>query len=186
MRIPRSSNPTSPVTSARSTRFEADASVRDGRSTAVNAPATLRLKVFVTRGKLDRQIAVGHRYEATDALALRVRQLTDQSTRRQIARELRGVVDYVDNREPGPVISSVVIEPAAVRAGRESILGLAERLEATAPVSARGVVFAWALLTDGISPLYNPYSERTVSEAVFEVQDALGAHPTIGFDAVAA
>jgi hypothetical protein len=184
MRIPRSSNQASPMMSAGSTRFEASAPVPGGRSAAVNAPATLWLKVFVTRVKLDRQIAAGHRYEATDALALRVRQLTDQSTRRQIAGELRGVVDYVDQRQPGPVISSVVIEPAAVRAGREALLGLAERLEATAIVSARGVVFARALLTDGTSPLYNPFSERTVSEAVFEVQDALGAHPTV--DAVAA
>lgn len=186
MRISRSRYPAARVMSARSNSFKADASVRGVRSTVVDAPLRLRLKVFLTRGKLDRQIAVGRKYEATDALALRVSQLTDEGTRRQVARELRGVVEYVDGRESGPIISAVVIEPAAVRAGREAILGLAERLEATAGVSARGMVLARALLTDGISPLYNLHSERTVAEAVFDVQDALGTYPTVGFDTVAA
>jgi hypothetical protein len=141
--------------------------------------------VFVTRGKLDRQLAAEGPFQATAALALRVRQLTDPRTSRQIARELRGLLDYVDARAAGPVISAVVIEPAAVRAGRQAILGLAERLEATGPVNPRGVVLARALLTDGLSPLYNPYCERTVIEAVFEVQDALAGHPAIVFDAAA-
>jgi hypothetical protein len=185
--ISRSRYPAPPAMSATSAALEADASAEGVRSPAIGAPMALRLKVFLTRGKLDRKLAVGGSYETTDALALRVRQLTDPSKRRQIARELRGVVEYVDNRKSGAVISSVVIEPAAVRAGRETILGLAERIEATEyPVSARGVVLARALLTDGSSPLYNPHSERTVSEAVFDVQDALGGPPAPGFDAAAA
>lgn len=187
MMISRSRYPAPPVMSATSAVLEAEASVQGVRSRAIGAPMALRLKVFLTRGKLDRKLAAGSLCEATDELALRVQQLTAPSMRRRIAGELRGVVDYVDNRESGAVISSVVIEPAAVRAGRESLLGLAERIEAIdSPVRARGVVFARALLTDGTSPLYNPYSEQTVSEAVFEVQDALGGPPALGYDAVAA
>ncbi|MGA2320984.1 MAG: hypothetical protein ABSG95_09635 [Solirubrobacteraceae bacterium] len=146
----------------------------------------LRLRVFVTRGKLDRQIAEGRPCEATAALTLRARQLTHPRTRQQIARSLREIIDYVDRHGSRRVISSVVIAPAAVRTGRRAILGLAERLEGTAPVNPRGVVLVRALLTDGLSPLFNPYSERTVTEAVFEVQEALEGHPTIEFDAVAA
>lgn len=188
MTVHRSRYPAPPVMSATSVVLEAEASVQDIRSRAIGAPVALRLKLFLTRGKLDRQLAVGGSCEATDALALRVQQLTDPSMRRRIAGELRGVVEYVDNHESGRVVlSSVVIEPAAVRAGRETILGLAERMEAMdSPVRARGVVLARALLTEGISPLYNPYSERTVSEAVFDVQDALGGPPALGYDAVAA
>jgi len=78
-----------------------------------------------------------------------------------------------------------MIEPAAVRAGREAILGLAERLQSTTPLSARGVVLARALLTDGRSPLFNALSERTVIEAAFEVQDALGAAPGVEQQAAA-
>ncbi|HST32564.1 MAG TPA: hypothetical protein VLJ80_03480 [Solirubrobacteraceae bacterium] len=106
--------------------------------------------------------------------------------RRRTARELRGVVERVDDREPGLVISAVVIEPAAVRAGREALLGLAERLESSAPVSAHGVALARALLIEADSPLYNPYCERTVNEAVFEVEDALGGPPAFGLQEVAA
>ncbi len=187
MMVHRSRYPAPPVMSATSAVLEAEASVQDVRSRAAGASVALRLKVLLTRGKLDRKLAAGGSCEPTDALALRVQQLTDRGMRRRIASELRGVVDYVDNRESGAVISSVVIEPAAVRAGREMILGLAERMEAMdSPVRARGVVLARALLIDGTSPLYNPYSERTVGEAVFDVQDALGGPPAIGYDAVAA
>ena len=76
---------------------------------------------------------------------------------------------------------------AAVRAGREAILGLAERLEEGAPVHPVGVVLAQRLLTDGLhSPLFNPRCGRSVDQAVWEVADALGAEdpPTTVFDAV--
>ena len=136
----------------------------------------MRLRVFLTRVKLDRTIAGERPFEVTRALALRIGQLTAHATRRRIANQLRALVDYADrNDSPSPRLSAVMIEPAAVRGGREAILGLAERLESTSPLSARGVVLARALLTDGRSPLFNGFSERTVVEAVFAVQDALGA-----------
>jgi hypothetical protein len=153
--------------------------------TRLGPPRALRLEVFLRRGKLDRQIASPGTCELTDALSLRICQLTEAGMRRRTARELRGVVERVDDREPGLVISAVVIEPAAVRAGREALLGLAERLESSAPVSARGVALARGLLTEADSPLYDPYCERTVNEAVFEVQDALGG-PPFGLQEVAA
>jgi hypothetical protein len=137
----------------------------------------MRLKVFLTRVKLDRAIADESPYEATSALAVRVEQLTAHTTRRRIASELRAVVDYADRNDSPPRLSAVMIEPAAVRAGREAILGLAERLQSTAPLSARGVVLARALLTEGHSPLFSRFCERTVVEAVFDVQDALDPGP---------
>jgi hypothetical protein len=140
----------------------------------------MRLMVFLIRIKLDRAIADERPSEATRALALRVQQLTAHTTRRRVASELRAIVEYVDrNDSVSPRLTAVMIEPAAVRAGREAILGLAERLQSTAPLSARGVVLARALLTDGRSPLFNPFCERTVVEAVFEVQDALGSVPDV-------
>jgi hypothetical protein len=146
----------------------------------------LRLKVFLTRVKLDRTIAGGRPFEVTRALALRIEQLTAPRTRRRIASELRGVVDYADSNDSvSPRLSAVMIEPSAVRAGREAILGLAERLQSSAPVSARGVVIARALLTNGSSPLFNRFCERTVVAAVFDVQDALGAAPGIAQQAAA-
>jgi hypothetical protein len=147
----------------------------------------LRVTVCVRRAKLDRQIAAGPPCEATDAHALRARQLADPRTRRKIARCLRGTVKYVDRSGYGRIISAVVIDRAAVRSGREAMLGLAERLEGDAPVSPRGVARVLTLLTDGIeSPLFNPQCGKTVIEAVWEAADLLGADaPSLGFDAVA-
>lgn len=136
----------------------------------------LRLKVFMTRGLLDRRIAAGGRGRPNAALSLRSRQLVDPGTRRGVARNLRHVVDYAERRNSQQGISAVVIDRLAVRRGREPILGLAEHLEGRAPVHARGVALAKALLTDGLSPLFNPNGERTVIQAIWEIEDALGGN----------
>lgn len=152
-----------------------------------DAALGLRLSVCLRRGKLDRLIADGRPCESRAALALRASQLVDPHTRRQVARSLRGIVEYADCAGYGWLITAVVIERAAVRSGREAILGLAERLEGPGPVSARGVARVQVLLTDGLeSPLFNPHCGRTVVQAVWEAADLLGADaPTMGFDAVA-
>ncbi|HEY5319097.1 MAG TPA: hypothetical protein VIJ20_14000 [Solirubrobacteraceae bacterium] len=152
-----------------------------------DAAIKVRLSVCLRRAKLDQEIADGRAFETSAAIALRARQLVDPHTRWQLARSLRGIVDYADRTGPGWVMSAVVIERKAVRAGREAILGLAERLEGGAPVSPRGVARVHTLLTDGLqSPLFNPHTGRTVIQAVWEAADLLGAdvHST-GFDAVA-
>ncbi len=149
---------------------------RDGRSTTATSTGLslrLRLRVYATRGTLDRQIAAGRPYKSTAALALRARQLCDMRTRGQIARSLREIIDYADYRASHRVISAVVVEPAAVRRARHPILGLAERLEGPAQVKPAGVARAQIMLTDGLSPLYNRNCPRTVTQAIYEVQDAL-------------
>jgi len=186
MRAIRSSQPASPATSVRGVTFDGVAPVRGGQPFSERAPFALRLKVFVARGKLDRQIAAGCSYETSATLALRARQLTEPRNRRQIAQNLRGIVDYVHQRRSPRVISAVVIEPGAVRTGRQAILELARRLEGAAPVSPSGVVAARELLTDGLSPLFNPHCERTVAQAVSEVHDALEGLPILRFADLAA
>jgi hypothetical protein len=179
MKAPRSRSAIASETAATVVALDANARAA-GRPTNRHPTIVLRLKVFLIRIKLDRAIADERPSEATRALALRVQQLTAHTTRRRVASELRAIVEYVDrNDSVSPRLTAVMIEPAAVRAGREAILGLADRLQSTAPVSARGVVLARALLTDGRSPLFNPFCERTVVEAVFEVQDALGSVPDV-------
>jgi hypothetical protein len=137
----------------------------------------------MTRGKLDREIADGCMCESSTALALRARQLVSPRERRQLARDLRGAVAYVDRVGSRPTISSVVIDRAAVRSARQAIVRLAERLEGWAPVSPRGVALTRALLTDGLSPLFNPNSDRSAIEAMWEIDDALDVSafdPVIG------
>jgi hypothetical protein len=158
------------------------------QSPSMRAGVALRLRVYITRTSLDRQLVAGCPCESTAALALRARRLIDRRTRKRLARNLRGAVAYADRCERHAPFSAVVTDCAAVRAGREAILGLAERLEEGAPVHPRGVVLAQRLLTDGLdSPLCNRCCQRTVDQAVWEVADALGADdpPTSVVDPVA-
>lgn len=134
---------------------------------------TLRLRVYATRGRLDRQIAGGRACASTPELALRASQLTDRRARRRLAHSLREVVDYAERRSAVPVISPVVLERAAVRGARGSLLALADRLDADAPVSPAGVARSQVLLTDGLGPLFNPTCSRTAAEAVRDAHDAL-------------
>jgi hypothetical protein len=185
MRTQRSSQLTLTEMGARRARFEPVPSVGGGESPSAGAPLGLRLKVLVTRRKLDREIVSGCPCGSTAALELRARQLTHVRTRQQIARELRGIVEYVYRSGPRPILTAVVIEPAAVRTGRHAIVGLAQRLEGSAPVRPAGIVIARRFLTDGLGPLFNPNSERTVTEAVGDVLDALEGHNTSGVYAAA-
>jgi len=143
------------------------------RQSSSGAPLALRLRVRLTRGRLDRKIAAGERCGSTQAVALRAQQLTHQQTRRQIAGQLRAVVDYADRHRPGRTFSTVVIDVAAVTVGRHAILGLAERLAGAVPASPTGVALTQVLLTDGLSPLFNRNCERTVTQAIWEIEDAL-------------
>jgi hypothetical protein len=186
MRTPLGNRSASPATGTGHVTFDGVAPLGGSRSSSERASVALRLKVFLARAKLDRQIAGGRSCESSAALALRARQLTDSSTRWGVAHNLRETVDYVHRNKSRRVISAVVIEPAAVMTGRRAILGLARRLEGAAPVSPGGVVRARALLTDGLSPLFNPNCERTVAQAVSEVHDALEGLPVFEWDARAA
>ncbi len=186
MRTVRGIHHSAPAMPSTRPGFEVAPSRRDGRSTPAGAPFGLRLRVFTTRARLDRQIAAGTPCEASEALTLRTRQLTDSRVRRDIAGNLRRLIEYVDRREPRAIVSAVVVESQAVREGRDAIMELAELLEEGAPVSPRGVVLARRFLTDGLSPLFNPSSRRTVTQAVREIQDALEELPATGFDALAA
>jgi hypothetical protein len=172
-----------PSMSVRNIAFETVVPVDGVRSASAGAPFALRLKVYLTRSRLDRQIAAGHAHEVAAELTLRAKHLTNPRTQRDIARNLRGIVRYVDRQESRSGISCVVISSRAVRGGRTAICELAEQLERAAPVNPKGIVLAQALLTDGNSPLFNPYSKRTVTEATREIQDALAQDPTIGYQA---
>jgi hypothetical protein len=161
---------------------------RPRRSVSASAGASvkLRFRVYLTRGTLDRQIASRRSNMSTPALALRAQQLAEPRTRRQVARTLRKIVEHADRWTAGPVRSAVVVEPAAVRNARHPILGLAERLESPAQLNPAGIARAQVLITDGLSPLFDRNSPRTVTQAIYAVQDALeGELPDAAHDAAA-
>jgi hypothetical protein len=185
MRTIRSSH-SSPLTSTMDIAFDFGLPLGGCQLAAPGTPYRLRLKVYLTRRQLDRQIAAGYSCDAAAELMLRAKHLTSPRTQRQIARNLRGVIHYVGRTKSHRGISSVVIIPRAVRTGRRAISELAAQLERAAPVNPRGIVLAQSLLTEGVSPLFNPYCERTVAEAIREAQGALEEHPALAFDAASA
>ncbi len=150
---------------------------RSGRG--VGVPRTLRLRVYCSRGSLDRRIADGVALDATPAIALRAHQLADAPMRRSLAADLRRAVEHAERMESRSRLSAVMLEPARVRAGRASILRLAQRLEQPTPVSPQGVALAQVLLTDATSPLYNRDSERAVTEVSCIADDALVSGPLL-------
>ncbi len=153
--------------------FEAASLQRRGRSSSARATPALRLRVYATRLWLDRRIAAGADCAATRALELRAAQLTSVRTRQRLARDLRGLVAYAERVGSRPTFSAVVVDRRTVANGRHAILGLAERLEGHAPVSPRGVTLVRGLLTDGLGPLFNPNSQQTVIQVVWNLEDAL-------------
>jgi hypothetical protein len=144
------------------------------RTDSPGGPVPLRFRVFVSRRRLDRQIVAGHTCDAP-ALELRVRQLTNLRSQQAAARNLRRVVGRVDRLGAGPDLSAAVIDRAAVRASREAILGLADRLDRAGEVSPRGMILARELITEGTtSPLYGTEGGRLLTKALWEISDALG------------
>ncbi len=129
----------------------------------------------MTRPWIDRRIATGGACDATAALDLRARQLTCARNRRQLARQLRGIVEYAERVGSRPIFSAVVIYRRGVSNGKHVILGLAERLEGEVPVNPRGIALVQRFLTDGLGPLFNPNSQETMVQAVWNIEDALEA-----------
>jgi hypothetical protein len=180
MRVARSSIPTWGRPGSRRPRRrpwpETDAS-RPSRTDSPVVLLELRLRVFITRRRLDRQIVTGDASDAPELL-LRVHQLTGSGSQRAAARSLRQVVSHVDAVGHGPDFSAVVVDRRAVRTSREALLGLADRLDRADDVSARGMVLVAELLTDGVaSPLYGSHGQPALTEAIWEISDALGAEP---------
>jgi hypothetical protein len=178
MRTPRSRQAVTGI-SAGGHAFDAAPPAYGERTTRARVPLALRVKVYLSRGRLDREIAAGHGANAKTERALRIEQLTRPRAQRELARCLRGVIEYADRHGSRRMNSAVMVEPAAVRQGRCALLELTERLERAGPANPRGVVLATRMLTDGRSPLFDRNAEQTVAEAAAEVMEGLDASPTI-------
>jgi hypothetical protein len=144
----------------------------------------LRLRVLLHRATLDRQLSDRRPAGAREDRALRARQLADVGTRRQLARSLRGLITDSELPATARLCSAVPVCRGAVLPWRQALLGLAERLERSEPVNPCGVARVRLLLTDGDSPVYDPYPARSMSEAIWWIADGLrpvqshdGKHP---------
>jgi hypothetical protein len=129
------------------------------------------------KGRLDQQVAEGFGRDPIEDRELRARQLVRMRYRRGLARSLRARVK--DAERPGTLQMSaaVPLSRRAVLPWRESLLGVAERLERPDPVNPCGVARVLVLLTDGMGPLYNPGAADRMGDAVWWIADGLALDP---------
>ncbi len=136
-----------------------------------------RLRVQLHRGRLDQQVAEGFGPDPVEDRALRARQLSAMRARRRLARSLRARVKDAEAPAAIRMSAAVPLCRRAVLPWRESLLGLAERLERPDPVNPAGVARVLVLLTDGTGPLYNPAAAGRMGDAVWWIADGLALHP---------
>jgi hypothetical protein len=156
---------------------------RQERATYQPPAIRRRLQARFSRRRLDQDLADGRVPAGSLVHALRARQLTDSSLRREVAARLRDVVE--DAGQLNEVLHPVRLRRTTVfvslRRGevmrwREGLLGLADRLEDPV-VGAAGVARARVVLSDGAGPLYNVYPARSLGEAIWWIADGLDADP---------
>ena len=142
--------------------------------------AGLSLRVRLWRRRIDRQLADADRRAHSEEHALRAEQRASEVNRRRVARSLREVVVAAENPRAEWLGSTALLDRDVAVAGRDGLMALAERLEQTEPLGPCGIARARVLASDGLGPLHNPASERSLGEAISWVADGLDMGPSGG------
>jgi hypothetical protein len=142
--------------------------------------AGMSLRVRLRRGRIDRDLAEARVDNNSEEHRLREAQLASEANRRDIARSLREVVALAENPRAEWLGSTALLNRDVVLPSRDGLMGLVERLEQSGPVGPCGVARARLLAFDGMGPLYNPASERSMGEAISWVADGLDIHTSNG------
>jgi hypothetical protein len=133
----------------------------------------LRWRTWARATELDGLLARGADPMESDELSLRVGQLGSARSRARLAGALRGAVELAD-RQPEPFgMPRWLIRRTEIRANRELILELAERVGSCGPVGVEGLGMTSLLISDGASPLYDGDPRRSLTATVFTALVAL-------------
>jgi hypothetical protein len=103
---------------------------------------------------LDDQLARGADPMQSNELSLRVGQLSSERSRRRFACALRGAVLLADTPLDPLRLGPPLIRRAEIRANRELLLELADRLRAGGPLRVEGLATTSLLVGDCLSPLF--------------------------------
>jgi hypothetical protein len=122
---------------------------------------------------LDAQLARGADPIQCDELSLRAGQLGSAKSRRRMAFALRGFVALAERGAYPIALAAPPIRRAVVRANRELLLELADRLCSSEPAGAQGLAIASRLISDRTSAIYSAHSERPLPVAAFEALVAM-------------
>lgn len=137
-----------------------------------------RVRVILSRGRLDAEIAGGAHPKSDPALALRARQLIRPRYRARLAASLEHLVDDAAG-DPGTYVSSAVpFQLDQVTEARGTLLSLAGALRDVDRVQPRGVALTLRLITDPVSPLYSGTGRALRRQAQAALDHLLaGSHP---------
>ena len=138
---------------------------------AVFRAVRARLELAAVRRTADRLIVHEPRtIDASELIRWRCEELTAQSARDALRREIERVLAEADPRKlPG----ACPLNRPAVRIHEATLREIAARVGGTRPISARGILLTRALLRDAASPLYSDRAELLLPRELARVRGAL-------------
>jgi hypothetical protein len=110
--------------------------------------------------RFEAELAAGIRPTTSICHAAHGERITTPRACRRVADALRRAVDAAERPSPYCLSSRVPIDAGAVRACRDQLLALADRLADVERPPARGVAIARQLVHDGCSPLFLQAPDR--------------------------
>ena len=137
-----------------------------------SAPNFEPARVWLRRGTLDRNLALGADPSTTPELSRRARQLTSRRRRNSLARGIRNLIEAAE--EPRhPYTAAAPLQRREILSERGSLLELADDLASEDELGARGMALVERLLTDGTSPVYAPSPDGTLHNALVHAHATL-------------
>jgi hypothetical protein len=139
-------------------------------SSGISAGLLLRVRTYLTRRNLDRELADGADPDTSAALRMRADQLRSIEGRARIADRLQRVLDEAH----APSRLHFVLRPhrAEIRARAPELQDLIERLRSSLPITPRGAAMSARLVTRGESP-FDPNRRVSVGRGVQAAREAL-------------
>ena len=132
-----------------------------------------RIRSWLHTLELDRALAAGTHPRQSAELTLRAGTLGQTRTRFRLAKRIRWSVREAERYSSSHVPADEQTAGEAVRANRDALLALADRLEAAPPHRLRGLAMASHLVHDASSALYSGAGAHALAVSIEVAQAAL-------------
>jgi hypothetical protein len=133
--------------------------------------ARARIELAAVRRTADRLIVLEPRsHDASELVRWRCEELTSQSARAALRREIMRTLDQLD---PAKLPGASPLRRPALRANEPLLRAIAARVGGNRPISARGILLVRGLLRDAASPLYAEQADLLLPRALRRVLGAL-------------
>ena len=132
----------------------------------------LRMRVWWSTDSLTRRLAAGAPSVDSRELALRAGQLTAKRTREVVAASIDDLLQQSNRPRPGHS-SQVPVSYAMVRAVRDELAELAERVREPGPIRPQGMALTVLLLSDVEQPLFGVGTAEELAGAIIHASRRL-------------